>query len=624
MEEVDGIIVRNLRSIGCDIDEDVHSLGQFTTELIVEAVARCLHSIDNSVEVSYKLPPSMAARFRVGTNLANAVQGLGYHGDVGYHTFLYSNEIEIRRVLMFLVDHLPKEHSESAQEPVGSLAILQKSITAELSRRLALPWIPPFCQKQQMIGRRQFRSCHLSVPHDLTKPLPKVLSQYYKLTLPYACHQPIDASDFPAAILEENARCVARQHEWETEWSQQGLASRLTKEEYKAKKREKVRQKIADQMRQQVSQMTDDVNGATQDLNSLLESMGARDVSSVTRSRFTHAKTLQFAQEDDRLLAQLNAGTTADRTTTEAELQKKRQEEIESLKAELIEITSTVSGLESDMKKLTLGTQNIIEQLKSVESGNQMKEDEVQMKRKLIDLLPDADTNIRKLEALVEASSKRLVSLANQWEKHRLPLLDEYRSLKELSEGQMNESQRKIEEIKEMQEKMKELITETRDKDGLYKQLVAEYDRMTRDVNRSAYTQRIMEIVANIRKQNEDIDKVLGDTKSVQKEINQLSGVLDRTFAVTDELIFRDAKRDENVRKSYKFLAALHENCSMLIKSVEETGVTTREIRELEDQLETESKKNMEETLDKITTDYQEMRKDNVVLLQRLKHQGTS
>lgn len=40
----------------------------------------------------------------------------------------------------------------------------------------------------------------------------------------------------------------------------------------------------------------------------------------------------------------------------------------------------------------------ITEQLKSVESGNQMKEDEVQMKKKLIDLLPDADANIRKLE----------------------------------------------------------------------------------------------------------------------------------------------------------------------------------------------------------------------------------
>lgn len=52
---------------------------------------------------------------------------------------------------------------------------------------------------------------------------------------------------------------------------------------------------------------------------------------------------------------------------------------------------------------------------------------------------------------------------------------------------------------------------------------------------------------------------MLADTKSVQKEINHLSGVLDRTFAVTDELIFKDAKRDEAVRRAYKLLAALHD-----------------------------------------------------------------
>jgi len=36
----------------------------------------------------------------------------------------------------------------------------------------------------------------------------------------------------------------------------------------------------------------------------------------------------------------------------------------------------------------------------------------------------------------------------------------------------------------------------------------AEYDQMPKDINRSAYTQRILEIVSNIRKQNQDIDKV--------------------------------------------------------------------------------------------------------------------
>ena len=56
-----------------DLDDDVTSLSQFSTELIVEAAARCVKVMRPSLELTYKLPPSMAARFRVGTCLAQAV-----------------------------------------------------------------------------------------------------------------------------------------------------------------------------------------------------------------------------------------------------------------------------------------------------------------------------------------------------------------------------------------------------------------------------------------------------------------------------------------------------------------------------------------------------------------------
>ena len=56
-----------------DIEEDVRSLAQFTTEVIVAAVARCLKTINNDLDPPHKLPPSMSARFRVGTTLANGV-----------------------------------------------------------------------------------------------------------------------------------------------------------------------------------------------------------------------------------------------------------------------------------------------------------------------------------------------------------------------------------------------------------------------------------------------------------------------------------------------------------------------------------------------------------------------
>ncbi|XP_048348235.1 LOW QUALITY PROTEIN: coiled-coil domain-containing protein 22, partial [Sphaerodactylus townsendi] len=122
-----------------------------------------------------------------------------------------------------------------------------------------------------------------------------------------------------------------------------------------------------------------------------------------------------------------------------------------------------------------------------------------------------------------------------------------------------------------------------------------ELESLPKDVTRSAYTQRILEIVSNIRKQKEEITKILSDTKELQKEINSLTGKLDRTFAVTDELIFKDAKRDEAVRKAYKYLAALHESCSQLIQTIEDTGTILREIRDLEEQIESEtSKKTLE------------------------------
>ena len=62
----------------------------------------------------------MAAKFRVGTSLAQAVKNLGYRGEVGYQTFLYSNESDVRRVFMFLIEQMPKESvSAAAEESLG-------------------------------------------------------------------------------------------------------------------------------------------------------------------------------------------------------------------------------------------------------------------------------------------------------------------------------------------------------------------------------------------------------------------------------------------------------------------------------------------------------------------------
>ncbi|XP_077975655.1 coiled-coil domain-containing protein 22 homolog [Styela clava] len=100
--------------------------------------------------------------------------------------------------------------------------------------------------------------------------------------------------------------------------------------------------------------------------------------------------------------------------------------------------------------------------------------------------------------------------------------------------------------------------------------------------------------------------------RSLQKEINQLEGRVERTFTAADEAIFKDAKKDDFVRQAYKYLiASLNIICSQLLQTVDKTGEVMREIRDLEEQIANESKKNTASNLDKITDDFKEKKKEN-------------
>lgn len=97
-----------------NVYDEVTSLKQFDPDLIVSAISCCLEAIIPGSSFPRKLPPSMSLRLKVATNLAEQIKELGFRGDMGYQSILYSNEIEIRRVLMFLIERLPREANKSA------------------------------------------------------------------------------------------------------------------------------------------------------------------------------------------------------------------------------------------------------------------------------------------------------------------------------------------------------------------------------------------------------------------------------------------------------------------------------------------------------------------------------
>lgn len=631
MEEVDKILIHALKQVGTEVSEETDSVKQFSSELIVEAVVRCVRVIDPGLgsALPTSLPPGMSARFRVGMSLAQACQDIGYKGEIGYQTFLYSNEPEIRSLLMFLVEKLPRESAESSDQPTGKSVVLQRAIATAIKAQLAVPWLPPNCrlplhsETQSPGALHHFHVQSLSLPQCSKCPGKKQLKEvkdYQRDILPPVTAQPSHHASLVASILEQHTAELSAAQEWDNEWNSQGLLSRLTPQEYRSRKLTRLSKRIEEQLRSAALTSPESAFGgprSNSDLSELLQTFrgsAPNDHILTKGTHFTHTQKFTFTQA-----AAVTSPPIISGHHSESDMQLRQQEEQLSLQQQFQQLCNDVDQLAADMKHMRVTNAQVLDELKQRELGNSEKEERVQVKKKTIDLLPDADDNLLKHQALVEASAKRVVNLASQWEKHRAPLIEEHRRLKEICSNQDLESSRKLSEIKSLHDKIRVSSEEAKKKEELYKQLVTELENLPQDASRSAYTQRILEIVSNIKKQKEEITKILSDTKELQKEINSLTGKLDRTFAVTDELVFKDAKKDESVRKSYKYLAALHENCSQLIQTIEDTGTILREIRDLEEQIETENGSKTAANLERILEDYKAIRQENSALAAKVR-----
>ncbi|XP_049608204.1 coiled-coil domain-containing protein 22 [Syngnathus scovelli] len=627
MEEVDKILILALKQVGTELSEEVCSVKDFTSELIVEAVVRCIRVIDPGLgsAMPISLPPGMSARFRVGMSLAQACQDLGYKGEIGYQTFLYSSETEIRSLLMFLVEKLPRESAEASDQPSGKSTIRQRAIAAAIKAQLAAPWLPPNCrlplhgETQSLGAMHSFHVQPLSLPYSIKDPGKaslKEMKDYQRDFLPPVTAQLTHNATVAASLLEQHTVELSASQEWDNEWNSQGLLSRLTPQDYRARKLTRLRKRIEEQLRSAAlppAESAFGALGATSDLSEILQSFrgsASSDHNLTKGSHFTHSQKFTFTQEID-------AAPSSVRQTNDNHCS--QQEELASLQQQFQQLCSDVDQLTTELKHLSVTHAQALDELKQRERQNNELEEKIQLKKKTIDLLPDADNNIVKLQAQVEASAQRVVNLASQWEKHRAPLIEEHRRLKAICSNQDMESSKKLSEIKILHDKIRLSTEEAKKKEEIYKQLVTELESLPKDVSRAAYTQRILEIVSNIKKQKEEITKILSDTKELQKEINSLTGKLDRTFAVTDELVFKDAKKDESVRKSYKYLAALHENCNQLIQTIEDTGTILREIRDLEEQIDTENTNKLVANLEKILEDYRAIRQENSALAAKVR-----
>jgi len=212
-------------------------------------------------------------------------------------------------------------------------------------------------------------------------------------------------------------------------------------------------------------------------------------------------------------------------------------------------------------------------------------------------VLADSEENLIKLETLLKTTQSKRQTLTQQWQDYRKPLLESLEKLKTAKEAQ---------EVQGIRNNIEQLEQELQAKTQQHNELNATLRNASQSLApRKEYTRRIHEFIGNIRKQRADIYKVLDDTRQLQKQLNVVGAQLQRQFNYTDDLLFQSAKHDLHAKRAYKLLAQLHANCSELVECVSLTGNVTKQIRELEVQIDGEKLKNVLTSLQQITGDIQ-------------------
>jgi len=517
MEDADASLLGSLRAAlpAAALPPEVASARAVSAEVLVRACACCLRAISPGGEAAAPdaLPADMSGRFRVGSDLAARIRRLGFRGDLGFSQLLYPSEADVRRLLAFLLDKLPKQGAAGARR--------ERPATAAARAAAAL-------------------GAWTRAPGAQCPPLR--LAPFWTVPLQAEGEALLTSQAVPAARLAPSLlqACAAASAS-----SPGGLERAVAPE------------RLASELRAAVAEA---LAGSP--------ALAAAPTTAAAASRAPPAPAPERAPalSGEARLAQL-----------------------EEALAEAVRLQAEVaaSAAAADERAAASAAAGAAAQAAAQAAGalTPQLEGEYVLRRRASALLADGaalEESERELAAAAAAARARMDALQAEWAAARLPLEERAARRERAAESARTAADQQLSALQAMRAEARQLVATARGREEEQRALLAQYESAPKVASRSALVKRILEIVKNVRKQEQEILRIASDTREVRREVNGAAEALGRAYALVDETVFRDARRDEAAREAYRLLAALHASFAALFAAVEETGRASRALRELE------------------------------------------
>lgn len=540
MDDAQQIVLVALQQAGIEVPDGAKAGNELNSSALVSICGQAVNSLlrssrDGGATVPTSLPVGRAERFRVCTDLAGAVKLLGFRGDLSFHQFLYPSHKDTHKLLRFLLDKLSKS-SATASPSQGAKARRSRTFARSASTRMSGVVLDALTRAHGdshiaevsasgLKDLSRFQTCLLRT--SVVKTVEGV--PVVKPTLVTLQTKP--RQSLIPSLLELNAKNAVRARSG-SEVVRGSAGSDVTLTSHGEFLLHQLSAGVSNQLRL--------FDGNNSPVDGDEDAEGERD-----------GKTIALLQE---------LQSQADRMEAEARAMEDR---ISLLKEEHDSKESEIRQVEGEMAVLRDAVRFILDSSKSSPS--------------------DA---VEELREQVAQGEQHVAALQAEWEAVRRPLEEKRTELERdrvAGEGELASKTRKL---KDVSQQLQECIEKLRVREEQAWNLETELKQISSRPKRSSYVHRITELVKNSQKQETDIAKIITDTRVLQRDSNATNDRLRRTYALVDELVFRDAKKDPVCRQSYRQLTTIHETFADIVDKVLEMDKTGREIAELQAQLE--------------------------------------
>lgn len=210
-----------------------------------------------------------------------------------------------------------------------------------------------------------------------------------------------------------------------------------------------------------------------------------------------------------------------------------------------------------------------------------------------------------------------IMDLKKQWDDIRLTLeAKKLCLLDQLHVEEEPEAKDKFHKLKTTELDLQSLSSEIQKREEERCKLQTELERQPKAAPRKSYIHGIKEITKNSRKLDSDIQRISGETRELQLESNSIRERLHRSYAVVDEMVTRELKKDPSIRQVYKLVTSIHGIFEQISEKILMTDRLRREAVDYEKKLGSITSRGM--SLEKLQADLDAIRQENQNLEKQL------